>query len=153
MPSTELTHSYEIDAPPAALLAHLAEPQNYIGLSPLLAEVRDMRHEDGVTHYVAVERFRILGLVNHDNVIRVTLHAEDARLPAEAAVHGQVVSPGGVRMAYRFAFTAHPAGGSQVLDTLHLHTPPGLLRYAATKAAAVQAERARVLAHRLRRDT
>ncbi|MFD8482412.1 SRPBCC family protein [Kitasatospora sp. NPDC059673] len=151
MPSTELSHSYDIAATPAAVLAHLADPENYIGLSPLLVDVRDVRREGGVTHYVAVERFRFLGLVRHDNAIRVSLRTEDARLPDEATISGEVVSPGGVRMDYRFAVTARGDGGSLVVDLLRLHTPVGLLHYAAGKAAAVQAERARVLARRLGR--
>jgi hypothetical protein len=52
-------------------------------------------------------------------------------------------------MDYAFTITAQPDATSLVTDTLHLHTPFGLLRYAAGKAAAVQAERGRVLAHRL----
>ncbi|MDH6131432.1 hypothetical protein P3T37_000801 [Kitasatospora sp. MAA4] len=149
MPSTELSHSYDIAATPAAVLAHLAAPENYIGLSPLLVDVRDVRREGGVTHYAAVERLRFLGLVRHDNVIQVSLRTEDARLPDEATISGEVVSPGGVRMDYRFAVTARGDGGSLVADRLRLHAPFGLLRYAAGKAGAVQAERGRVLARRL----
>lgn len=149
VPSTELSRSYEVLAAPAALLAHLAEPANYIGLSPLLVDVRDVRREGEVTHYAAVERFTFLGLVRHDNVIQVSLRTEDARLPDEATVSGEVVSPGGVRMDYRFAITAQGEANSLVVDTLRLRAPLGLLRYAAGKAAAVQAERGRVLARRL----
>ena len=121
MPSTELSHSYDIAATPAAVLAHLADPENYVGLSPLLVDVRDVRCEGGVTHYVAIERFRFLGLVRHDNVIQVSLRTEDARLPDEATISGEVVSPGGVRMDYRFAVTARGDGGSLVADRLRLH--------------------------------
>jgi hypothetical protein len=149
VPSTELSRSYDIAATPVAVLAHLAVPENYIGLSPLLVDVRDVRREGQVTHYVAVERFRFLGLVQHDNVIQVSLRTEDGRLPDEATVSGEVVSPGGVRMDYSFAVTARGDGGSQVVDRLLLHAPFGLLRYAAGKAGAVQAERGRVLAQRL----
>ncbi|MDH6143738.1 MULTISPECIES: SRPBCC family protein [Kitasatospora] len=149
MPSTELSHSYDIAATPAAVLAHLADPANYIGLSPLLVDVRDVRREGGVTHYAAVERFRFFGLVRHDNVIQVSLRTEDARLPDEATVSGEVVSPGGVRMDYLFAVTTRGDGGSLVVDRLRLHAPFGLLHYAAGKAGAVQAERGRVLARRL----
>ncbi|WP_280721989.1 hypothetical protein [Kitasatospora sp. MAA4] len=65
----------------------------------------------------------------HDNVIQVSLHTEDARLPDEATVSGEVVSPGGVRMDYRFAVTARGDGGSLVADRLRLHAPFGLLHY------------------------
>ncbi|AUG76051.1 hypothetical protein CFP65_1141 [Kitasatospora sp. MMS16-BH015] len=149
MPSTELRHTYTVAAPPAAVLAHLATPENYIGLSPLLVAVRDIHQEAGTTHYTAVERFRFLGLIQHDNIIRVTLHTSSTDLPTTATVSGKVTSPGAVRMDYTFTITAQPGATSLVTDTLHLHTPFGLLRYAAGKAAAVQAERGRVLAHRL----
>ncbi|MEY9873881.1 carbon monoxide dehydrogenase subunit G [Streptacidiphilus sp. MAP12-33] len=150
MPSTELTRTYEVPADPAAVLAHLAEPDNYIGLSPLLVDVRDVRREGEVTHYVAVERFRFLGLVTHDNLIRVTLRTDDGALPEQATVSGDVVSPGGVRMGYEFAVHADEAG-SRVVDTLRLSAPFGLLRFAAGKAAEVQAARGEVLAQRLAR--
>ncbi|MFF2818256.1 SRPBCC family protein [Kitasatospora cineracea] len=150
MPSTELHHSYEVGAPPADVLAHLADPAHYIGLSPLLVDVREVRHgDDGTTRYVAVERFRFLGLFTHDNRIEVTLRADPSRLPAEAAVSGDVVSPGGVRMSYRFTITPGSGATSHLSDTLHLHAPFGLLRFAARQAAAVQQSRARVLAARL----
>ncbi|MFJ5230474.1 SRPBCC family protein [Kitasatospora sp. NPDC088391] len=145
MPSTELSRTYDIGATPEAVLAHLAEPENYLGLSPLLVEVRDIRREADVTHYTAVERFRFLGLVDHDNAIRVTLRTD----PAGAAVGGDVTSPGGVRMRYRFALAPHTPGTTRVTDTLHLHAPFGLLRFAARQAAAVQTARARILAERL----
>ncbi|WP_037603375.1 hypothetical protein [Streptacidiphilus rugosus] len=149
MPSTELSRSYEIAAAPADVAAHLSEPQNYIGLSPLLVDVRDVRREADVTRYVAVERFRFLGLVRHDNVIQVSLRTDEGRLPDEATVSGEVTSPGGVRMDYRFAVQARGDSGSLVVDTLRLHAPFGLLRFAAGKAGAVQEERGRVLARRL----
>ncbi|RPE33817.1 SRPBCC family protein [Kitasatospora cineracea] len=137
MPSTELHHSYEVGAPPADVLAHLADPAHYIGLSPLLVDVREVRPGgDGTTRYVAVERFRFLGLFTHDNRIEVTLRADPSRLPAEATVSGDVVSPGG-------------GTTSRLSDTLHLHAPFGLLRFAARQAAAVQQSRARALAARL----
>lgn len=148
MPSTELTHTYDVAADPAAVLAHLAEPDNYIGLSPLLVEVRDIRCEDEVTHYLAVERFRFLGLVKHDNLIQVSLRVERGQLPEEGTVSGDVVSPGGVRMGYRFAVEAQDSG-SRIMDTLNLHAPFGLLRFAAGKASDVQKARGRVLAERM----
>lgn len=54
-------------------------------------------------------------------------------------------------MNYRFVMDRHEAG-SVVTDTLHLRTPPGLLRCAASRAGAVQQARARVLTARLVRS-
>ncbi|MDH6576246.1 carbon monoxide dehydrogenase subunit G [Kitasatospora sp. MAP5-34] len=45
MPSIELSLSYDIAATPAAVLAHLADPENYIGLSPLLVGSGGVRCE------------------------------------------------------------------------------------------------------------
>ncbi|MFB7293040.1 SRPBCC family protein [Actinacidiphila glaucinigra] len=150
MPSTELEHTFRVAAPPEEVYAHLAEPTHYIGLSPLLVDVRDVHLSGGSVHYTAVERFRFLGLLRHDNVIGVTLVAVPDRLPHSAEISGEVRSPARVRMGYRFAIERDGAG-SIVTDTLRLRTPPGLLRFAASQAGAVQRARARVLKARLDR--
>ncbi|MFI5613867.1 SRPBCC family protein [Amycolatopsis sp. NPDC051903] len=143
MPDTELTSVFTVAAAPADVAAHLAEPANYVGLSPLVVAVRDVVREAGLTRYTAVERFRFLGFLRHDNRIAVTI-----RTTGSTAVHGEVVSPGGVRMGYRFDLEPD-GGGTRVTDTLRLHAPPGLLRFAASQARAVQLARAGVLADRL----
>ncbi|MGA5710803.1 SRPBCC family protein [Streptomyces cellulosae] len=150
VPSTELKHSFEIAAPPEEVFAHLAEPSHYVGLSPLVVAVRDVRRDGGTVHYTAVERFRFLGIVRHDNLIDVTLAAASDGLPHSAEVSGEVRSPGGVRMSYRFVIDRAGAG-SVVTDTLRLRTPLGLLRFAASQARKVQRSRARVLTNRLTR--
>ncbi|RVU27646.1 SRPBCC family protein [Streptomyces antnestii] len=150
MPSTELKHTFRIAAPPEEVFAHLAEPSHYVGLSPLLVAVRDVRRSGGTVHYTAVERFRFLGVLRHDNIIGVTLVAFSDGLPESAEISGEVRSPGRVHMSYRFTIDRHEAG-CVVIDTLHLRTPPGLLRFAASQAGAVQQARARVLAARLER--
>jgi len=150
VPSAELQHTFHIAAPPEEVFAHLAEPSHYIGLSPLLVAVRDVRRDGGTVHYTAVERFRFLGLLRHDNIIGVTLVAAPDGLPESAEISGEVRSPGRVRMGYRFTIDRHDSG-SVVIDTLNLRTPPGLLRFAASQARAVQRARARVLTERLAR--
>jgi hypothetical protein len=97
-----------------------------------------------MTRYQAVERFSLFGKLSYDNVIAVTLVAD----AADRTVSGDVVSPGRVRMAYRFGIT--PSGdGAAVTDTLLLRAPPGLRRFAASRAREVQLARARILAERL----
>ncbi|MDX3355783.1 SRPBCC family protein [Streptomyces sp. ME01-24h] len=150
MPSAELEHIFPIAAPPRTVFAHLAEPAHYVGLSPLLVEVRDVRRGGGEVRYTAVERFRFLGPLRHDNVIDVTLVALPDRLPDSAEISGEVRSPARVRMRYRFAIDRDGAG-SVVTDTLRLRTPPALLRFATAQAGAVQRARARVLRDRLER--
>jgi carbon monoxide dehydrogenase subunit G len=148
VPSTELRHTFRIAAPPEEVFAHLAEPSHYVGLSPLVVAVRDVRRSGGTVHYTAVERFRFLGVLRHDNLIDVTIVATADGLPDAAEISGEVRSPGRVRMSYRFAVERHEAG-SVVTDTLRLRTPPGLLRFAASQAGKVQRSRARVLTTRL----
>jgi hypothetical protein len=148
VPSTELKHMFHIAAPPEEVFAHLAEPSHYIGLSPLVVAVRDVRRAGRTVHYTAVERFRFLGVLRHDNLIDVTLVTVPDGLPRSAEISGEVRSPGGVRMSYRFAVDGDEAG-SVVTDTLLLRTPPGLLSFAASQAGKVQRARARVLTARL----
>ncbi|MEV5523998.1 SRPBCC family protein [Streptomyces pseudogriseolus] len=150
MPSTELKHTFRIAAPPEEVFAHLAEPSHYVGLSPLVVAVRDVRRDGGTVHYTAVERFRFLGVLRHDNLIDVTLTAVPDGLPHTADIVGEVRSPARVRMNYRFTIDRDEAG-SVVTGTLRLRTPPGLLRFAASQAGAVQRTRARVLTDRLAR--
>ena len=147
VPSTQLSHTFIVAAPPETVFTHLAEPTNYVGLSPLVVAVRDIRHVGGVLHYTAVEQFRFLRILRHDNIITVTLAAAGDDLP-RAEISGDVHSPAGVRMAYRFSI-APEERGTVVVDTLRLRAPFGLLRFAASWAGAVQLARARTLAERL----
>lgn len=147
MPRRRIRHEFGIAADPGAIAAYLAEPQSYLGLSPLVVEIRDVANADGVTHYTAIERFP-LPLGRHlDNPIRVTLRRDD-RDPAALVVGGDVRSPGWVRMRYRYTITPD-AAGSRVVDELDLRAPFGLLRFAAGQARSVQLARAMVLAERL----
>lgn len=136
-----LENVFTVAATPQALLAHLAEPANYIGLSPLIVAVDDIRTVEDTVHYVAVERFRF-GFLRHDNRIAVTLRTGNDRL------WGEVVSPGGVRMDYGYTFVAE-GDHTTVTDTLRLRAPIGLRRFAASQARTVQLHRGRVLADRL----
>lgn len=158
MASRVFTHAFTVGASPADVVAHLADPENYLGLSPLIVAVRDVHPvagRAGVTGYTAVERFTVAGL-HYDNLIAVTLGADD---PAPGAVShrhqrivsGDVVSPGGVQLSYRY--TIEPAAAtdtaSRVTDTITVHAPFGLLRFASGQARSVQLSRAVILAQRL----
>ncbi|MEW9531714.1 SRPBCC family protein [Microbispora sp. NPDC049125] len=143
MPTRVLAHTFAIDAAPETVFAHLTTPESYVGLSPLVVAVKDVdTPEPGVIRYTAVERFRFLGLITHDNPIRVTLHA------SALSVRGEVRSPGGVRMSYRFDM-APDGAGTRVDDRLELSAPWFLIAYAAGQARKVQLARARILAERL----
>jgi hypothetical protein len=132
---------FSVAASPQAILAHLGEPANYVGLSPLVVSVDDARTVEDTVHYVAVERFRF-GPVRHDNRIAVTMRIGSDR------IWGEVVSPGRVRMDYGFTLVAD-GGRTTVTDTLLMRAPFGLRRFAAGQARAVQLARAGILAERL----
>ncbi|MGR2751837.1 SRPBCC family protein [Agromyces arachidis] len=150
MPRRIIRHEFVLAAPPEVIAAHLAEPRSYLGLSPLVFEVRDIAHVDGTTHYTAVERFPLPFGRHLDNPIRVTLRRDDGADgdPDTVTVGGDVRSPGWVRMRYRFGITADGAG-SRVADELDLRAPFGLLRFAAGQARSVQLARAAILKDRL----
>ncbi|WP_246075394.1 SRPBCC family protein [Nonomuraea terrae] len=139
---TVLRNVFHVPAAPDAVLAHLSEPASYVGLSPLVVEVRDVRREAREIRYVCVERFRFLRVVTYDNLIEVTLR------PTGDGIEGEVDSPGGVRMGYRFALAAAD-GGTEVTDVLDVRaTLRPVQRYAARKAREVQLARAKVLTER-----
>ncbi|MGW4351114.1 SRPBCC family protein [Nocardia sp. NPDC004582] len=138
MPEKIIRNTFTVPASPEAVYDHLIRPEHYIGLSPLVVAVEDV--QDG--SYLAVERFRFLGL-KHDNRIRVSLLGTPGK-----AVWGEVDSPGGVRMGYRFDLTP-TAEGTHIDDELRLRTPFGLMAFASGQARKVQLARAGILAERL----
>jgi hypothetical protein len=144
VPETVLNHTFHLVAPPQAIFDHLTAPENYIGLSPLVVAVREVdRSEPGVIRYTSVERFRWLVFTYH-NPIRVALHT------SELCVFGDVKSPGGVRLSYRFELAPSPGdGGTRVTDRLVVTAPRFLIRYASGQARKVQLARARILASRV----
>ena len=151
MPTDDLRHSFHVAATAAAIYAHLIEPRNYVGLSPLLVavhDVRPVRDEQGreAVSYVGVERFRF-GPLKWDNKLRVTLTpvAPDRRL------RSAVVSPGAVRLVATVDLT--PDGdGTVVTESVELRTPTVLRRFALGQATAVQQSRAAELTRRMERS-
>jgi ligand-binding SRPBCC domain-containing protein len=145
VPTAAFTHSFRVAAPVAVVAEHLAAAESYVGLSPLVIAVRDVRVEGGVTLYTAVERVP-LGPLHWDNLIRVSLGSWDEG--STTVVGGHVDRPGRVTLDDRYELTAD-AGGCVIVDAIVLEAPLGLTRFAARKAREVQLARARVLAERL----
>jgi hypothetical protein len=141
---TVLTNEFRLDSAPSDVFEHLTTPSNYIGLSPLVVAVEDVdTSKPGIVHYTSVERFRFLGLFTYDNRIDVVLRTEEDR-----SVYGDVRSPGGVRVVYRFDLSPDGAG-TRMSDRLELSAPWFLIGFASREARKVQLARARVLADRL----
>ena len=137
-----------VAAPPRAVFEHLRDPRSYVGLSPLVVEVRDIREKSDAVHYIAVERFRFVGL-RYDNLIRVELRADDTD-PAHLWVGGDVDSPGNVQLRYGYTITPDD-DGARVVDRIQVTAPFGLRRFAIGRASEVQRARGRILAERLDR--
>jgi hypothetical protein len=143
VPTEEFSHAFGVAAPAERIYAHLARPESYIGLSPLVVAVRDVaRHGDRVS-YVAVERFGF-GPVRWDNPIRVTMTfpAPGRRLVSD------VVSPGRVRL--RATVDLVPAGdGTDVTETVRVTFPAVLRALVVGRARSVQRARAAELSRRM----
>lgn len=149
MPTRSLHLAYGLPVARDVVADHLADAQSWVGLSPLVVDVRDVRLVDGVTHYVAVERVPLVGPLHWDNLIRVSLAREEQ--DAATIVFGRVDSPGAVTLDYRYVLTDAAdsgAGGTHVDEGLELRAPLGLTRFAASRAGAVQAGRPAMLAGR-----
>ena len=143
VPTEEFSHSFAVAAPAGRVYAHLAEPKNYIGLSPLLVAVRDVRRDGGTVSYVAVERFTV-GPVRHDNLIAVTMSFPQ---PGRRLV-SDVVSPGRVRLTATVDLV--PDGdGTMVTETVRVTFPALLRRFVLGQARKVQRARAAELSRRM----
>jgi hypothetical protein len=140
MKSVEFSTTTTLPASPVEVFEHLADPDNHVGLSPLIVGVRNIRREPEMVRYTAVERFR-WGPLHYDNIIEVALRL------GEGTVTGDVVSPGGVRLDYGYRIEP-AANGTRVTDHVGLSAPFGLLRFAAGQARKVQAARSEELARR-----
>lgn len=140
MKVVEFSTITELPVPPEEVFSHLADPNNHVGLSPLIVAVENIRHESGKVHFTATERFT-LGPLRYCNVIAVTM-----RLDAKT-ISGKVVSPGGVRLAYSYRADVAP-GGTKLVDHYRLSAPFGLLRFAVSQARKVQAARSIELVRR-----
>jgi carbon monoxide dehydrogenase subunit G len=148
MPTDRFRHRFRVAAPPAAVSAHLVDPHSYVGLSPLVVAVRDVRPAvDGqgraAVAYVAVERFRF-GPIKWDNLIRVTMTG----IAPHEQVLSSVVSPGGVRLMLTVDLAADN-GGTSVTESIELRSPWLLRRFAPGQARSVQRARAAELTRRM----
>ncbi len=148
MPTDRFHHAFRVAAPPAAVYAHLLDPHSYIGMSPLVVAVRDVRSavdaqgRDAVA-YVAIERFHF-GPVKWDNPIRVTMTG----VGPHEQVLSSVVSPGWVRLVSTVDLAAGGTGTS-VTESIELRSPWFLRRFALGQAKNVQRARAAELTRRM----
>ncbi|GAA2389951.1 hypothetical protein Cme02nite_74030 [Catellatospora methionotrophica] len=151
MAVAHLAHSWHVDSAPETVFAHLTAPENYIGLSPLIVAVRDVRPGTGergepVTDYVAVERFRFLKVLHWDNLIRVRMRV----VAPGTALRQSVVSPGGVRLEWTVRLTPDGAGAT-IDDQMEITMAAPMRGFVTGQARSVQLHRAAELTRRMAR--
>jgi hypothetical protein len=149
VPIDSFQHSYVIAAAADQVYRHLIEPTSQIGLSPLIVDVRDVRHgkDDAgreTVAYVAVERFQPNRLLHWDNHIRVTT----TQTSPGHELRSEVISPGRVRLASILRLTAC-AAGTQAVERIVVESPRLLRGFVVSEARRVQLARATALAHRM----
>ncbi|WFE26949.1 SRPBCC family protein [Solwaraspora sp. WMMD791] len=149
MRTETFTDRFVVAAAADRVHAHLAEPTNHIGLSPLIVAVRDITAETddagrAVLRFVAVERFRIVGPLRYDNILHVRQTVTE---PGRQLVM-EVRSP--ARVSVRFVLDVAPVDtGSLVTVTVSLRMPTLLRSYVVRTARRVQMFRARALTERM----
>ncbi|MFE5502807.1 hypothetical protein ACFQ73_09635 [Amycolatopsis japonica] len=143
MKSVVLRHRFTVPTTPEAAVSHLLEPASYVELNGFVVEVRDIRKEEDVTVYTAIERLPVLGWHFHSALkVRVRSEKDRTRFIME------VDSRGGVRVRVVTDFASAPEGA--VADDTITLTAPALMRgYASKQARAGQLHRGQTLAARL----
>ncbi|MEV4640684.1 SRPBCC family protein [Actinoplanes sp. NPDC049548] len=139
----EFSHTFAVSAPAARIHGHLSDPESYVGLSPLVVAVRDVRREGDAVSYVAVERFR-LGPLHWDNLIRVTMTFP---VPGRRIV-SDVRSPGWVHLVATVDLE-RDGDTTRVTESVTVTCPWILRRFVIGQARSVQQARARELTRRM----
>lgn len=132
---------YFIAAPIRTVYAHLSEPQNYMGLSPLLVEVSDIsRTLDSrgktVIHYRAVEELRYFGFIKYHNPIRVALTLTEMNKHMLTEVKANL----GIFMRFRYDFE-EVGGSTWITEIVEAQTPTLLSSYVIGQAKHAQQSR------------
>lgn len=108
-----------IQRPVADVYDHLAHPQNFLGLQPLLIEMSPVQesrvHDRVVRAYETVEAFRLFGRIVYRNRIRVQTTLTDPPVRLDTQVH----SPGGVTLDVEYHLAAQGAG-THLTEIMHL---------------------------------
>ena len=151
MPIDRFSDSVRVHASAPEIYTHLLDPTSYIGLSPLVVAVRDVRptrdaQGRDATAYVAVERFRF-GPFRWDNPIRVTLTG----VTADRQLLSDVVSPGAVRLQATVDLTPTD-DGTEVTESVEVRSPALLRSFVLKQAGNVQRSRLAELAARFPRS-
>lgn len=122
-----------IEAPLERVFAELAEPARFLGLQPLLTEVREIAAAPGVRAFEAVERVPLLGPIAAKNRLRVELTAR----PDAQRIDFATRAPLGIRLEGAFALAANGAT-TCVTESVALRCPVLLRRFVLREAIRAQ---------------
>jgi hypothetical protein len=149
MTSQTFQHTYFIHAATSKIYEHLAEPNNYMGLSPLLISVSNVHWDTNqqnqrFVQYKSIELFRFLGVFSYRNPLDVVMTLTN---PNQQLI-SDVQSSQNITVHFVFDMQEQSEGTS-VTETITAHMPPLLSRFVIGQAKSVQQNRARVLKQRL----
>jgi len=122
-----------IAAPLARVFEELSEPARFLGLQPLLTEVREVAAAPGVRAFEAVERVVLFGPIAVKNHLRVELTPR----PAEQRIGFATRAPLGIRIEGGFALEAEGTA-TRVNESVALRCPFGLSRFVLREATRAQ---------------
>ncbi|MEO8395673.1 MAG: SRPBCC family protein [Chloroflexota bacterium] len=142
-------YSYFIDVPVDQVYAHLAEPEHYAKLSPLVSEVLHLRrgvNAEGQSffEYDTVEALHFAGIIPYNNPIHVIATITQAN----RQIASEVDTRFGVKMGFLFDLEAEN-GGTRIRETVHATAPRLVQGYVVDQAKQVQQARAGILKSRL----
>jgi hypothetical protein len=122
-----------IAAPLARVFAELSEPARFLGLQPLLTEIRELDAQPGMRAYEAIERVVLLGPIATKNRLVVEL----APLPAQHRIAFATRAPLGIRLSGDFALQAEGAT-TRVRESVLLQCPRLLRSFVLREAIHAQ---------------
>ncbi len=142
-------YTYVVHAPATAIYEHLAEPMNYIGLSPLIGKITDVKRDTDEQHrsivtYKTIESFRFLGFITYPNSLNV--------VTTLAHPNRQIVTDvqSGFNVRVRFIFDLkEQTDGTTITETITATVPALLSSFVVNQAKAVQQHRAKTLKQRM----
>lgn len=135
MPSETFEKTIVVNRTPQEIYDYLSHPNSFVRLQPLIRgiyNVQESRNMVGQVMYTyeATEELFFFGLVKYDNHLRVTMTLAD---PGRIILQ-EVEAPLSVRLKQLLKFNLLDDGGSEVIDSIELNAPSGLLGYAVRTA-------------------
>lgn len=137
MPIYSLDFEIQINVPPQTVYDHLRDPQNLVGLQPLLTHVDSIQtfEQDGrqAVVYETVEAFGWKGFVLYRNRIHVQTVFTDPPDQFETVVHSfpKIV----LHVSYTFA---QQAGGTLLRESVRISCHAGLAKFVTVQASQAQ---------------